>query len=181
MKTDGTAVYYPFSCIFMITIDPVQPQDAMVLKDVRLRALKDTPSAFGSTYAREVAFEDEKWIERATPLERGLTFLARDAGDVCGLVGGFIDREDATLIHVVSMWVAPTHRRLGVGQKLVEAVVAWAKKRSVKTVRLCVTNNNAGAIQFYKRIGFEMTKNTIPYPNDPNLFEYEMIRDIIGS
>jgi hypothetical protein len=31
----------------MITIEPITPQKAMTLKDVRLRALQDTPSAFG--------------------------------------------------------------------------------------------------------------------------------------
>lgn len=159
----------------MMDIEAVTPQKAMVLKDVRLRALQDMPSAFGSTYARELAFSDETWVERATPQAKGgITFLAMDGDVACGLVGGFRDREDVLAAKVVSMWVAPTHRRLGVGQQLVQAVVDWAKKNKVKNLKLLVTNNNHGAIQFYERIGFCKTGHTEPYPNDPNLFEYEM-------
>jgi hypothetical protein len=33
----------------MITLDPVTPQNAMLFKQVRLQALRDTPKAFSST------------------------------------------------------------------------------------------------------------------------------------
>ena len=36
-----------------------------VLKATRLAALLDTPSAFGSTYAAEVAQPDDYWEQRA--------------------------------------------------------------------------------------------------------------------
>jgi len=163
----------------MITIELVTPQKAMLLKEVRLRALKDTPSAFGSTYQREVAFTDEKWRERATvQINKGVTHLALDDCGGCGLVGGFLDREDQTRAHLVSMWVAPTHRHLGVGKQLVQSVLDWAKSQNVKTIWLFVTHNNDGAIRFYERLGFQKTGHTIPYPNDPNLFEYEMSRTV---
>lgn len=163
----------------MITIESITPQKAMLLKDVRLRALQDTPSAFGSTHERESEFSDEKWLERATlQVSKGMTYLALNDGEGCGIVGGFLDREDKTRAHVVSMWVAPTHRRLGVGNLLVQSVVDWAKTQNVETLWLFVTDNNGAAIRFYERIGFEKTGHTIPYPNDPNLFEYEMSRTV---
>lgn len=146
----------------------------MVLKDVRLRALKDAPSAFGSTYAREVAFTDEKWIERATPQPNRVTYLAVDGSEACGIVGGFLNREAEPRVTLVSMWVAPTHRRAGVGKLLVQAVTDWAKAASVGKLFLKVTNTNEAAIQFYERLRFEKTGRTEPYPNDSTLFEYEM-------
>lgn len=163
----------------MVTIEPITPQKAMVLKDVRLRALQDTPSAFGSTYVSEVAFGDEKWCERATlQVHVGVQYIAMNDDEACGLVGGFLDREDKTRAHLVSMWVAPTHRHLGVGKKLVQSVLDWAKSQDVKTLWLFVTHNNDGAIRFYERLGFKKTGHTIPYPNDSNLFEYEMSRTV---
>ena len=163
----------------MITIELITPQKAMLLKEVRLWALQDMPSAFGSTYQREVAFTDDQWRERATVrVNKGVTYLALDDGDACGIVGGFLDREDKTRAHLVSMWVAPTHRHLGVGKKLVQSVLDWATSQKVKTLWLFVTHNNDGAIRFYERLGFAKTGHTIPYPNGANLFEYEMSRTV---
>jgi len=146
-----------------------------MLKDVRLRALQDSPRAFGSTYARESLFTDEKWVERATP-QTGvrITYLAMDHNWACGLVGGFLNRENCAKVTLVSMWVAPTHRRQGVGQQLIQAVSDWAKTHGVYDLFLMVTNHNDVAIRFYERIGFVKTGQTVPYPNDPNVLEYEM-------
>lgn len=159
----------------MIVIEAITPQRAQILKDVRLRALQDTPSAFGSTYARESLFDDKKWVERATPqVGASITYLAMDQDWACGLVGGFLNRENGAKVTLVSMWVAPTHRRLGVGQQLIQAVSDWAKAHAVYDLFLMVTSHNDVAIRFYERIGFVKTGKTVPYPNDPNVFEYEM-------
>jgi ribosomal protein S18 acetylase RimI-like enzyme len=40
---------------------------------------------------------------------------------------------------------------------------------------LTVTSVNHGAIRFYERLGFRKTGKTEPYPNDPAIFEYEML------
>jgi ribosomal protein S18 acetylase RimI-like enzyme len=92
----------------------------------------------------------------------------------CGLVGGFLNREDGARVTLVSMWVAPTHRRKGVGQRLIQSVGDWAKSHGVFVLFLLVTSNNDVAIKFYERIGFEKTGHMVPYPNDSSLFEYEM-------
>ena len=74
------------------------------------------------------------------------------------------------------MWTAPTHRRRGVGRLLVGAVLEWAKRQKVETLRLAVTSNNFAAIRFYEGLGFTMTGETQPYPNDPALVEFTMSR-----
>lgn len=76
------------------------------------------------------------------------------------------------------MWFAPTHRRLGIGRTLVEAIVAWARTQNVRTLLLLATSNNDGAIKFYQRLGFSLTGKTEPYRNDPALLDYEMRRSI---
>ncbi|WP_353071804.1 GNAT family N-acetyltransferase [Tunturiibacter gelidoferens] len=72
------------------------------------------------------------------------------------------------------MWVAPNHRRAGTGRLLVKAIESWARLCAAHTLRLMVTNNNLAAISFYERLGFTKNDRTEPYPNDPNLIEYEM-------
>ena len=107
-----------------------------------------------------------------------MSCLAMDADVPCGIVGCFLDREDSSRAHLVSMWVAPTHRRAGVGRDLVHAVLEWARTNGAGDVCLTVTCNNDAAISFYRRLGFSFTGGTEPYPNDPDLFEYEMIRPV---
>mgnify|MGYP003694739567 CR=1 FL=1 len=49
------------------------------------------------------------------------------------------------------MWVAPTHRQLGIGAQLVNAIVDWVRAEGARTLRLIVMSNNDGAIEFYQK------------------------------
>jgi len=163
----------------MVSIELITPKTAGVFKAVRLRALQDSPSAFGSTYARESAFSDEEWRRRAgRPTEEAALYMAEDDGEPCGLARGSRDREDPLTSWLESMWVAPTHRQGGVGRGLVEAVASWAAGRGCRTLKLMVTCNNSAAIGFYGRLGFSRTGRTGPYPNDPAVVEWEMARPV---
>jgi ribosomal protein S18 acetylase RimI-like enzyme len=41
-----------------------------------------------------------------------------------------------------------------------------------------VTSINDDAIEFYRQNGFTQTGRTEPYPNDPDIVEYEMTRTL---
>ena len=49
----------------MITLRRITEHDPALLRETRLRALSDTPQAFSSTYAREIAFSQSEWESRA--------------------------------------------------------------------------------------------------------------------
>jgi ribosomal protein S18 acetylase RimI-like enzyme len=74
------------------------------------------------------------------------------------------------------MWTAPGYRQRGVGRLLVEAVAGWAASRGLHRIRLMVTSQNQTALCFYERLGFSRTGRIEPYPNDPALVEWEMVR-----
>ena len=164
----------------MIVIEPITPHNLAVFKDVRLRALQEAPYAFGSTYAREVQFDHAEWAKRVERWngERGVGFLAMDGATACGIAGSLLDENNPTRAQLVSMWTAPTHRQLGIGRLLVDAVLDWARTRNVHALLLMVTSNNESAIRFYERLGFARTGRTEPYPNDASVFEVEMSRTI---
>jgi ribosomal protein S18 acetylase RimI-like enzyme len=164
----------------MITIEPITPQNALIFKAARLRALQDTPSAFGSTYARESQFTEAEWIIRANKWngERSILFMAMEGGEAVGLAGSYLDHDDPTRAHLISMGTAPTHRQQGVGRMLVDEVINWARQRNAHTLQLMVTSINESAISFYQRLGFTFTGRTEPYPNDPALIEHEMSRPL---
>jgi len=164
----------------VIVIKPITPRNTSIFKEVRLRALQDTPHAFGSTYACESQFDDAEWNRRVERWngERGVGFLAMDGATACGIAGSLLDEKEATRAQLVSMWTAPTHRQRGVGRLLVSEVLGWARGRNVHTLLLMVTGNNEPAINFYERLGFARTGRTEPYPNAPAVLEYEMSRPI---
>lgn len=152
----------------------------MLFREVRLRALRDSPSAFGSTYAKESALSDAEWLHRAERWdgERGIGFLAVDGGAGCGIAGCFLEEAKASRAHLISMWTAPSHRRQGVGSMLVAAIQDWAREHGADALCLMVTSGNDAAIEFYRRLGFACTGRTAPYPNDPALIEYEMAKPL---
>ena len=131
-----------------------------------LRALEDTPSAFGSTYARESRLTDDEWKDRVTRWngETGIGFLAIDSGVACGIAGAFLDPGNPSHTQLISMWTAPSHRKRGVGRMLVDSVAAWARSRGATTLQLLVTSSNESAMIFYEQLGFSRTGRTEPYP-----------------
>ena len=164
----------------MITIEALSQRDAKALKDIRLRALQDTPSAFSSTYDKESRLSDAEWMERATrwSRDRSVAYLAMDGTVACGIVAAFLDEQDEAHAYLVSMWVAPTHRRTGVGAALVHKILEWARTQNVRVMELLVTSNNTPAIRFYERFGFAMTGKITPHANDPSLSDCEMHRTV---
>jgi ribosomal protein S18 acetylase RimI-like enzyme len=167
----------------MVFIKQLSSHLATHLKTVRLNALQDTPLAFGSTYANESRLSDEDWLKRtaAWNSDRSVCYIAIDRDNPCGIAAGKLHENDPHHADLVSMWVAPTHRRTGLGARLVEAVQQWARNLGVNELHLMVTSENTPAISFYKRCGFTFTGMTEPYPNDPALFEYEMVKSLHNS
>jgi len=159
-----------------VSIERITSHNISLFKDVRLRALQEDPYAFGSTYAREVQFDAAEWTRRVERWNgaRGVGFLAMDGATACGIAGSLLDENNPARAQLVSMWTAPTHRQIGIGRLLVDAVLDWARTRNLHALLLMVTSNNDSAIRFYERLGFTRTGRTEPYPNDPNIFEYEM-------
>lgn len=163
----------------MIRIELVSHAKLDLYRRTRLEALQDSPLAFGSTFARESAFAESVWRERIArnQTDQSCCFLAIDdeiARDIACGIGGAMIETDTTRASLFSMWVAPTHRRSGVGQQVVEKCIAWCRARHVRTIDLLVTDWNTGAIRFYEQLGFAMTGKSEPYPNDPGMVEFEM-------
>jgi len=163
-----------------IAIEAITPGNTLLFKAVRLRALQDAPHAFGSTYAKESQLTDSDWIKRVERWngENGAGFLAMDQDSACGIAGSFLDQNDPTRAHLISMWTAPTHRQRGIGRLLVNHILNWARGRNARILQLMVTSNNEPEIRFYQRLGFTRTGRTEPYPNDPTVIEHELSQPI---
>ena len=135
----------------------VRGDDWPTWREIRLRALADSPSAFGSTSIREVAFTEQDWRRRLAG--DGVCVLVEDDGLPVGMGGGFPDLPG--FLHVVAMWVDPAHRGRGVGHAVLHGVDAWARRRGLR-LHLDVNTTNATARRSYERFGFAVTGETRP-------------------
>jgi len=132
-------------------------RDWTTWRDLRLRALRDSPSAFASTYEREVGFAETQWRQRLGG--DGVAVLATVSGDPVGMAGGF--RDLPGLLHVVAMWVDPGHRRRGVGWALLRGLEEWADAHGLR-LHLDVNTANTAARTSYERYGFVASGETRP-------------------
>jgi GNAT superfamily N-acetyltransferase len=162
----------------------IRADESVPLRILRLHALAAAPMAFGSTLAREEAFTDEVWRERARHGATGadrVTYVAEDGNRWIGLVTGIKETSDdpcQARFVLVSMFVEPGARRRGVGTGLVEAVTGWAREQGAARMYLGVTLTNWPAIQLYRRCGFRPTGHRQPLDHTPTLLEMEMVREL---
>ena len=127
-------------------------------RDLRLRALQDSPAAFGSTYARERDYTPDEWREHLNEPDE-VAVVVETATGPAGLAGGYPDRPG--LLHVVAMWVDPAARGQGIAHLLLDAIDGWARERGLR-LHLDVATGNAVARRSYERYGFVATGETRP-------------------
>lgn len=145
-----------------ISIERISAAQGEALRDVRLRALREAPYAFGTRYEDALNEPPGDWTAVARASARGNSrayFLAleRDPDGQVTTVGMVqARRRPPTDCLLFSMWVAPEVRRLGVGRALVQAVADWGAAWGARRVVLWVTSVNDGAQRFYERIGFSL-------------------------
>lgn len=164
-----------------LQIRRIRADEGPRLRALRLAALADSPLAFASTLAREGAFPDQVWHERAAGGASGhdrVTFVAERDGRWIGLATGLADLPGASAPLLVGMFVEPAERGRGVGVALVEAVAAWARAQGAACLSLSVTSTNDSAIALYKKCGFRPTGETRPRAHLPSLTELGMVRDL---
>jgi 8-oxo-dGTP diphosphatase len=165
----------------------VRSDDAERLRNARLYALAETPTAFGATLARDLAQSDDAWLawaeERtmgntdasAKPARRA-TFVADDGDALRGTITIAEGDDDPTRAHVFAMWVHPSQRRTALATRLVDEALSWARDNAFQRVSLAVTTNNTRARRLYERLGFVATGATWPLKHAPSLSLHEMSR-----
>jgi GNAT superfamily N-acetyltransferase len=139
------------------SVRPLRADEWRTYRDLRLRALADSPDAFGGTLAGEENRADSDWANRLTlgaDHRWNLPLLAAVAGQPIGLAWGRIETTTPDVAHLYQMWVAPTYRSHGAGRILLAAIIAWASGVGARRVLLSVTCGESSARRLYVRAGF---------------------------
>ncbi len=137
----------------MVSIITAGPDDWRAVRDVRLRALTDSPDAFGVTLQEARAQADAVWRERLEGSNP--TLLALEEDHPVGMGGGFLP-PDSDVAWIWGMWIAPEHRGTGLGRRILDALVRWAQGTG-RVVHLHVAEGNHGARALYVSSGFVST------------------------
>jgi ribosomal protein S18 acetylase RimI-like enzyme len=133
------------------------------VRDLRLRALADSPDAFGSTLDRERTHGEPEWVGWISGWQGAVNrlFVAVDGDAWVGMAVGSRG-EGEERVHVYGMWVDPRRRRAGLGRRLLDEVFAWARATGAAEIELGVTGSNRDAVTFYERMGFTDTGERHP-------------------
>ncbi|MFC9995586.1 GNAT family N-acetyltransferase [Nocardia sp. NPDC127526] len=141
----------------MTDLRVLSPDDWKLWRRLRLAALAEAPYAFGSRLEdwQGEGDREERWRDRLSiPGSRNLIAMVDDepVGMASGIPGPEFDAAE-----LISMWVAPVGRGLGVGDRLMRGVEEWAVETGARSLRLTVAPGNSRAIALYRRNGFEAT------------------------
>lgn len=147
--------------------------DESVLREIRLMALLDSPSAYGSSYEREHLFVEVDWRKRLARNDAVTLVSEQDDGVAIGLVTGAIDDDFVDIGWLLSTWVNPMMRGNGVAGQLIDEVIAWSRLQNCTSIHLQVTDGNISAERAYEKCGFRRTGTTILRERD-NVTEFEM-------
>lgn len=151
--------------------------DWWALRDLRLAALLDEPTAFCERWSDAAALDDDAWRARAAHGAQGgdaLQVMAFDGARPVATARGERDDQGRRLAWLVAVHVAPDHRGRGLLERLVEQVSGWAAEQGAPALHLEVHQDNARARAAYRRLGFVETGGRRPYPLDPTAEEHEM-------
>jgi GNAT superfamily N-acetyltransferase len=160
-----------------VTVRLVTPDDWREMKRLRLRALATDRLAFGATLEQERAFPDRVWIDRArasAAAREVATFVAADEGGaLIGMMGAHVGAEGAQLF---GTWVDPRVRGVGIGGRLLDAVLGWiAGVAPGAVVRLCVNPAFQAAVRLYASRGFARSGCSSPFDHAPEAVADEMV------
>jgi GNAT superfamily N-acetyltransferase len=151
--------------------------DGPALREVRLRALEEAPGAFESALDAERGLPAAYW-ESFADVTGSVTFLAEHDGAVIGMAGGYLHPSNPRIASLVAMWVAPEARGTGAARALADTVAAWALEQGARSLDLCVVEDNAAALAFYRAAGFAPTGQERFMGRDPSVRELLMSRPL---
>jgi ribosomal protein S18 acetylase RimI-like enzyme len=150
-----------------------EAKDWMLLKQIRLAALSDTPTAFGVSYETASKYTDEQWRERASGMTGPEFWLAFVDGKPVGMIGAGVSQ--TRRYNLIGMWVEPHVRGSGIASSLVEAVKSRALEKGHDRVFLDVSPENGRASNFYLRHGFAFIDEFEPLASHPHITVQTMI------
>ena len=137
-----------------ITVRVLEESEWTTYREVRLRALAESPGAFTASLADEADRDEQFWRDRMT---RSYRLLAERGQVPQGIVSLGPYEPDPSAAEVFGLYVVPDARGTGVSWRLVEAAAALATQQGYMQLYYWVGTDNARAVGFANNFGFRTT------------------------
>lgn len=145
---------------YKVKIVELKKGELVLVKELRLRALKDAPRAFAESFREAAQKDDAYWqhmVDALTPPNPQRMFIAQESEWKIGSVFALLDSNDRKCGRLGGMWVHSNYRRRGAGHALVRAVQDWAVRLDLQQIKLWVEDSAGGPKSFYTKLGFAET------------------------
>lgn len=126
----------------------------------------ETTDAAGIYAVERVCFNDpypSTFLRDLIETQQDRFFVATNHDEIIGYAVGMVSGEQA---HIVSVAVDPRHRRRQIGTALLSAVTEALLKEGARQIHLEVRKGNAGAISFYRGMGYQISSEIRHYYAD---------------
>ena len=137
-----------------IAVRVLDDSEWALYRDVRLRALAESPDSFTATLTDEADRDEQFWRDRMT---RSYRLLAERGPLAQGIVSVGPYEEEPSAAEVFGLYVVPDARGTGVAWRLVEAAARLAAQQGYRQLYYWVGTDNARAVGFAKNFGFRTT------------------------
>lgn len=143
----------------MITIRKADLEDISQIRAVGSASWRATYTGiFPNAFIENVLGEwwSEASFQRSIPNAAVCNLVAEQDGQIVGTLMGTVNPRDEEQVHLFRLYIHPDHFGQGLGKQLWQAYLQQLAP-DVKRVDLEVEPQNARAIQFYTRLGFQET------------------------
>ena len=151
-------------------IRKLERTDAQEFQRLRLFALQNNSTSFGSSFEEEVKKSLEQFEVFIDPTSERVFWGAFEDDTLIGMVG--LGREDGVKTEhkgfIRSMFVDPSARKLGVASELLKTAISYSEAQmKLEQLTLVVNSTNIEAINLYKKFRF------VEYGTEPNALKIE--------
>jgi ribosomal-protein-alanine N-acetyltransferase len=138
---------------------------ALTIEDASIRHLDRLYKIEMECFKRE-AFTKQQIAQLLTS-PNSISLIARENDEIVGFIIGMLSMEDNMLVgHVLTIDVALSYRRKGVGIKLLHEIEKIFKNKQARVCRLEVREDNIAALSLYQKLGYKKVAKLEYYYGD---------------
>jgi GNAT superfamily N-acetyltransferase len=129
------------------------------LRDIRLRALRQSPHAFVADAITEAKLNEKYWKNCITS---STWVAARDGDEIVGIACSVPTQEVGRARYIESVWVDPNYRNQGILRRMLDRIEEDAWLDGVTRLMLWVLDTNQSARAAYSRLRFDVDPQQEP-------------------